>query len=150
MTGKELWIEYCEKCHADKNAPCEAWSFGDDPDDLAELVCAGIKTATSSLYDLYEQEPDETVPKAGDTSIILNGSGEAVCVIRNTKVYQIRFCDVSPEHACKEGEGDRSLAYWRKVHADFFGNEARRYGLNSMKIPMCCVKSLKWFTDLNN
>ena len=24
------------------------------------------------------------------------------------------------EHAWKEGEGDRTLAYWRKGHADFF------------------------------
>ena len=27
------------------------------------------------------------------------------------------------EHAYKEGEGDRSLEYWRKVHEEFFTEE---------------------------
>ena len=27
------------------------------------------------------------------------------------------------QHAYKEGEGDRSLAYWRDVHEDFFAEE---------------------------
>ena len=27
---------------------------------------------------------------------------------------------ITEEHAWKEGEGDRTLAYWRKVHTDFF------------------------------
>ena len=26
----------------------------------------------------------------------------------------------SADHAYKEGEGDKSLAYWRQVHEDFF------------------------------
>ncbi|MBK4877302.1 hypothetical protein CUZ94_0850 [Enterococcus faecium] len=30
------------------------------------------------------------------------------------------FSEVTKEHAWKEGEGDRTLAYWRKVHAEFF------------------------------
>ena len=32
----------------------------------------------------------------------------------------IPFDEVSEEHAYKEGEGDRSLAYWRAVHEEFF------------------------------
>ena len=27
---------------------------------------------------------------------------------------------MSADHAYKEGEGDKSLAYWRQVHEDFF------------------------------
>lgn len=32
------------------------------------------------------------------------------------------FFDVSAEHAFKEGEGDQSLDYWRKVHQDFWSD----------------------------
>ena len=30
---------------------------------------------------------------------------------------------VTEEHAWREGEGDRSLEYWRKVHEDFLSRE---------------------------
>ena len=33
------------------------------------------------------------------------------------------FDQVSQEHAYEEGEGDRSLEYWRKVHTDFLTRE---------------------------
>ena len=35
----------------------------------------------------------------------------------------VPFDEVSKEHAYKEGEGDRSLAYWRYAHEDFFAEE---------------------------
>ncbi len=41
-----------------------------------------------------------------------------------------RFCDVGREHAYNEGEGDRSLEYWRKVHRDFFKRELEEHGLS--------------------
>ena len=46
-----------------------------------------------------------------------------VCVTKTTKVYRTLFKDVSARHAYLEGEGDRSLAYWRKVHQAFFTAE---------------------------
>ena len=36
-----------------------------------------------------------------------------------------QICEVSKEHARKEGEGDLSLAYWRQVHKDFFSDELK-------------------------
>ena len=33
------------------------------------------------------------------------------------------------QHAYKEGEGDKSLAYWRQVHEDFFTEWMREAGL---------------------
>ena len=35
----------------------------------------------------------------------------------------VEFDQVTAEHAWKEGEGDRSLEYWRKVHEDFLSKE---------------------------
>ena len=49
------------------------------------------------------------------------------------------FCEVTAGHAYKEGEGDRSLAYWRKVHEDFFRAELEEAGLEfSPSMPVVC------------
>ena len=116
MTTEELW----EK--SGLSGTYEAWAFGEAPDELAELVIQGIKTATCSSYDLY-QINNEPLPKAGDYSIILNSNEEAVCIIKTKKVYVTEYNQVSADHAFKEGEGDRSLEYWRMVHESFLTNE---------------------------
>ena len=122
MTAEEMWKQ------SGLAGEYDAWSFGDDADGLAALVRAGLKTATSSAYDLYEAE-GEDLPQAGDTSVILDSRDEAVCIIRTTRVYMVPFDEVSPEHAFREGEGDRSLEYWRKVHEAFFKDELASAGL---------------------
>ena len=116
MTAEEFW----EK--SGLAGTYEAWSFRDEPDKLAELVLQKIKTATCSAYDLYQID-NEPLPKVGDYSVILNSSDQAVCIIQTLKVYVTEFNQVSEEHAFKEGEGDRSLEYWRKVHESFLINE---------------------------
>lgn len=64
---------------------------------------------------------------------------EAVCVIRTTKVSVVPFCDVSAASCFLRGEGDRSLAYWRKVHEEFFRDEYEACGLEfSQDIPVVC------------
>ncbi len=116
MTSEELWKR------SGFTGTYEAWSFGEAPDKLADLVLQGIKTATCSAYDLYliNREP---LPQTGDYSVILNSDEEAVCIIQTLKVYVTEFNQVSEEHAFKEGEGDRSLDYWRKIHISFLTNE---------------------------
>jgi uncharacterized protein YhfF len=116
MTDKELWDK------SGISGMYEAWAFGGAPDKLARLVVSGIKTATCSALVLFEME-DEPIPKPGDYSVILDSVGNAVCIIRTTRVYVVPFEDVSEDHAFKEGEGDRSLGYWRAVHEEFFTEE---------------------------
>ena len=116
MTAQEMWNA------SGIQAEYEAWAFGDDSDTLAELVCTGVKTATASAYPFYELE-GEDLPKAGEYSVILNAKDEAVCIIRTTKVYVTPYREVTAEQAWKEGEGDRSLNYWRRVHEAFFRKE---------------------------
>lgn len=116
MTPEELWKR------SGLTGNYEAWAFGEAPDKLLDLVLQGIKTATCSAYDLY-QINNEPLPKAGDYSVILNSHEEAVCVIQTVKAYVTKFHRVSEEHAFKEGEGDRSLEYWREVHVNFLTNE---------------------------
>jgi uncharacterized protein YhfF len=116
MTDKELWDK------SGISGMYEAWAFGGAPDKLARLVVSGIKTATCSALVLFELD-DEPIPKPGDYSVILDSVGNAVCIIRTTRVYVVPFEDVSEDHAFKEGEGDRSLGYWRAVHEEFFTEE---------------------------
>lgn len=106
----------------------EAWQFGVEADELADLVVRGIKTATASGYKLYELE-GEALPQPGLLNIILNSKDEPVCVTQNTDLIVKPFDEVTAEFAYLEGEGDRSLDYWRRVHWAFFSEEYARNGL---------------------
>lgn len=100
-----------------------AWAFGDTPelaDELAALVVAGKKTATSSALRDYEAE-GAPLPQPGDLGIVLDGAGRPRALIVTTDVQVVPFNQVSEEHARAEGEGDLSLDYWRREHAHFFG-----------------------------
>ena len=121
MTAEEMWKQ------SGLAGEYDAWAFGEAADKLAALVKAGIKTATCSVYDLYEAEGAD-LPQPGETSVILDSADEAVCIIRTTRVYVVPFDEVTAEHAFKDGEGDRSLAYWREVHESFLKEELSSIG----------------------
>ena len=126
MTAHEMWELYSFKDGI--NADYEAWAFGDDADKLAMLVLEGTKTSTSSLRCWYDTG-GEPFPGVGEYSVILDSKGNAVCVTKTTNVYAVPFLEVSEQHAWKEGEGDRSLPYWRAVHQRFFTDELNQAGL---------------------
>jgi uncharacterized protein YhfF len=99
-----------------------SFAFGDSPqlaDELLDLVMRGIKTATCST----EDEPNTSTP--GERWIVLDGRGEPRCVIESTEVTYRRFGQVDAAFAYEEGEGDRSLAYWRDAHRRYFGRLGR-------------------------
>ncbi len=118
MTAEELWQMFTAETKLQSNE-YDAWSFGTDADLLAGLVVSGTKTATSSAYPLYERE-NEPLPEEGEYSVILDSENNAVCIIQTKKTYILPFDKVTKEYAYKEGEGDRSLECWRKVHEEFF------------------------------
>ena len=122
MTAQQMWEA------SGLAATYTAWAFGNDPDTLAELVRTGVKTATASACPLYELE-GEDLPRAGEYSVILDTKDEAVCIICTTNVHVAPYREITAEHAYKEGEGDRSLVYWRHVHEAFFSREMTEAGL---------------------
>ena len=126
MTAQKMWD--CYAAEANITADYDAWAFGDQPDVLAQLVLSGVKTGTASLALFYDLEGEE-LPLEGQYSVILNEKEEAVCIIQTTKVSVMPFYAVSASHAYREGEGDRSLEYWRKVHEEFFQKELSAEGL---------------------
>ena len=141
MTAQEMWESYSQKENI--TADYDAWAFGDDPDELARLVSAGIKTATASAAIWYDLE-GENLPQAGQYSVILNSREEAVCIIRTTSVFVVPFAEVDEIQAYREGEGDRSLAYWRRVHERFFSQEMQEAGLKfDENMPVVCEEFQK-------
>lgn len=127
MTDKELWKKFIIENNIE-DCDYQAWEFGTDADTLAELVLKGEKTATASAHIWYALE-NEPLPTIGTYNVVLDSKGEAVCIVQTTKVYVVPFNEVSETHAYKEGEGDKSLTYWRKVHKEFFTNELKSEGL---------------------
>lgn len=139
MTGKEMWEAFAAAHPNAANAEYEAWCYGSDAaDELAELTADGIKTATASAYPLYELE-EEPLPSEGGYNVILRTDGTALCVTRTTQVYVVPFRDVTSEQAWREGEGDRSLTYWRRVHEAFFKEELASVGMQFAEdMPVVC------------
>lgn len=97
----------------------EKWRFGTDNDKLVKLVLNGDKRATTSLYDEYVTN-NEKVPKVGDRSIILFDDGRDACLIENVEVIVTEFKNITEDFAFIEGEGDKSLAYYRDEHIRIF------------------------------
>lgn len=103
-----------------------AWAFGatdEEADELLGLVLEGTKTATSSALWDYEAE-GEDLPVAGTLGIVVDSAGTPRALVVTTEVSTAPFDEVDADHAHAEGEGDRSLAYWRRVHEDFFTEHA--------------------------
>ena len=127
MTPQEMWNKY-KQINPSIGDEIDAWAFGVEADLLADLVLKGEKTATASAYDLYALE-DEPLPQEGTFDVILDSQDQAVCIVEITKVSVQPFQQVSADHAFKEGEGDKSLAYWRQVHEEFFTEQLEEAGL---------------------
>lgn len=123
MTHEQMWALSGLK------GKYEAWSYGVSANELADLTKRGIKTATASAYILYEKDGVD-IPKVNDYSVILDEDDNAVCIIKTIKVSVVPFNKVSEEHAYKEGEGDRSLSYWKIVHQRFFAPQMKEVGLS--------------------
>ena len=99
-----------------------SFAFGDGPalaDELLDLVMRGIKTATCST----EDEPNTST--AGERWVVLDGRGRPACVIETAEVSYRRFGEVDAAFAYEEGEGDRSLQYWRDAHRNYFGRQGK-------------------------
>ncbi|MBZ0298893.1 MAG: ASCH domain-containing protein [Anaerolineae bacterium] len=120
-----FWQRYLDTLppgHPHHQAAYSAWSFGDSPalaDELGQLVVEGAKTATASA--VWEYEHDGTPPPhVGELSVILAGDGTPLGILETTEVRTLTFNAVDSDFAAEEGEGDRSLAYWREAHRRYF------------------------------
>lgn len=138
----QLWENYL-KLNPDAPKDFVVWAFGGSKemvDKLAKLVVEGTKTATASNFTLYELEK-EPLPYVGLYNIILNGEGIAVAIVKTTSVEVVPFDEVTTEHAYLEGEGNRTLSYWREVHESFFKKEFKDINQKfDYKMPVVCER----------
>jgi uncharacterized protein YhfF len=140
------WQTFLDSLPADsplRQAPYTAEPFGDSPalaDELAALVVAGIKTATCSAVWDWEAE-GESLPQAGLLSIVLDGKNQPICIIETTEVTIRPYNQVDAQFACDEGEGDRSLTYWREAHWRFFSRVLPKIGREpAQDMPLVCER----------
>lgn len=121
----------------------EAFHFDDNEpsaNELAQLVLSGRKRATAALLWAYQQA-GVAIPQPGNLSVVTNFAGEPQCVIETTRVDIVPFEDVTAEFAAVEGEGDGSLAFWRKAHTAYFGRECQRLGRSpEPRMPVVCER----------
>jgi uncharacterized protein YhfF len=104
-----FWGAFVEATGVD--GPYEAWAFGDPslPElatELALLVRDGPKRATAGLASDYETIGVETR----------------------------RFGDVDEAFAWDEGEGDRTLEWWRRAHRRFFERQGTHIDDNTLMV----------------
>lgn len=131
----------------DDTAACRhgyvAEQLGDNPvlaNQLGSLIVAGIKTATCSALWEWEAE-NNPIAEVGLKTIVLDGTDEPLCIIETTEVTIRRYDEVDAVFAAEEGEGDRSLEYWRTAHWNFFSRTLPRIGKQpTLDMPLVCER----------
>ena len=119
----------------------ESFYFCDNEKDAnycAKLVVKNIKQATApSLWSFKIN--NEKLPRKGDLNIITDWNKIPKAIILTTKIELIKFNEITAKFAQKEGEGDKSLAYWRKVHKAYYKREMQGYkeGFSQDMIIVC-------------
>ena len=115
-----------------------AYGYPEMADALLDALLRGDKRATTGLKCLYELE-NEKLPQAGQYSVILDSQGLPRCITRITKTEITPFREITEEYAFIEGEGDKSLTYWRDAHREVFTRECREDFQMDFSEDMECV-----------
>lgn len=104
----------------------EAYYYGykEIADMILGWLLSGDKRATTGLKCLYELD-NCPLPQVGDYSVILDSNENPRCITKITKIEIVKFKDISEEYARIEGEGDKSLRYWKEEHKKVFTRECK-------------------------
>jgi uncharacterized protein YhfF len=96
----------------------EIFTFGDGPDlanGLLELVLSGTKRATC-----WAESQGLLSAEVGKLMVVLDGQGIPKAVLKTIELTKRSFDEVDEAFAFDEGEGDRTLPYWREAHMRYF------------------------------
>jgi histidinol-phosphate aminotransferase len=141
----KFWRDYIDSLPAGvhrQKRPADVFAFGDTremADQLAKLVRDGVKTATCSALWSYEED-QKPLPQREDHSVVLDGNGAPVAVIETVEVFVVPFNEVPERFAYEEGEGDRSLAYWREAHRNYFSRQRFKDRAFDERMPLICER----------
>lgn len=95
----------------------------------ADLRLRGEKRASCSL-EVWYSEQGELMPEVGHLQVVTNWSGEPVCIIEITSVSKCKYNEITAEFAALEGEGDKTLGWWKKAHWNFFSKECEELNIS--------------------
>ena len=114
------------------------YGYPEAADEILAALLRGDKRATTGLKCLYEIE-NEPLPQVGQYSVILDSKGLPHCITRIINIEITKFRDISEEYAFIEGEGDKSLKYWKDAHREVFTRECREGAGIEFNEDMECV-----------
>jgi uncharacterized protein YhfF/GNAT superfamily N-acetyltransferase len=112
------------------SGPVRVDGYGDTPElsrELLDLIRYGDKRGGTGLW-WGMQARGEDLPVVGGIEIVIDHQGEPALVVRTTRVEVLPYGEVTAEFAASEGEGDRTLASWRRDHWAYFGRECAALG----------------------
>jgi uncharacterized protein YhfF len=124
------WAAFCAQHGVAPETPYQAWHFGNTEElahELVELVIHGNKRATAGLGWLHDLQPD-LLPVLGGYNVVTEHDGVPRAITRTVYVGRVAFEDVDAQFAFDEGEGDRTLEWWRQAHWDYFSGECAKLG----------------------
>ena len=127
---RAAWSAFCRERGIDEATDYQAWYFGDTAElahELVELVIHGPKRATAGLQWAIDVRP-ELAPIPNGYSVITEFDGTPRAVLRTTDIQTKPFAQVDAQFAWDEGEGDRTLEWWREAHWDYFSNVCAELG----------------------
>ncbi|GHX87653.1 RNA-binding protein [Vibrio cholerae] len=108
----------------------------------SDLILRGEKRASCSLEYWYSQK-GEPMPEVGHLQVVTDWEGKPTCIIELTSVSKCKYCDVTAEFAAEEGEGDKSLSWWRKAHWEFFSLECDELGIKPTEDMLLVLERFK-------
>jgi uncharacterized protein YhfF len=122
--------------------PVHVDGYGDSEElssELLALIRSGRKRAGTGLLWAYQHD-GQHIAQTGDIEIVVDHLNVPVMVTRVVSSEMMAFNQVTAEYAALEGEGDGSLAYWRKAHCNFFCRECKRIGREPTEtMPVICT-----------
>ena len=140
---KEFWLRFLKaNPNVPRDTPFQVWYFGNTSEmarELAELVIAGTKTATARLLETNKQQP-ENAPIEDGYSVVTDVEGDPKCIIRTLEIEHIPFLEVNAAFAYDEGEEDRSLESWRRMHREYYSKEAAQLGFEFNETSIVCCE----------
>ena len=139
LTGEDTIARFVRESGLDiPEYDAYAYGYPEMADEILAALLRGDKRATTGLKCLYELEK-EPLPQVGQYSVILDSKGAPHCITRITKTEITPFREISEEYAFIEGEGDKSLSYWKDAHREVFTRECREDFQMEFSEDMDCV-----------
>ena len=122
------WNSFCQHTGY-VGQPHDADMFGtpEIADELLMLVLSGRKKATCMLA-RWVAVGEIGLPVPGILSIVTDANERPACIIETTRVTVKPVNKVTAHFAWREGEGNRTVSDWLRMHRQFFRQEARHYG----------------------